>query len=169
MEFDKLYKLAGLSQPQKQPLPALDGKREIYFISTDFLDLTKKVYYKVERMCLPHNIEQWDNETQTPRSYHDVNMKVFTEINDWVYKHLKDTPQYSTRVTNDMRMTAAENLEKLFEPYQQLRGKWGYYSKNRGGRESIVGFEVDTDYYRTIGVTDTIQSNVEPEENIIDW
>jgi len=165
MEFDKLYKLAGLTTPQKLPLPALDGKREIYFISTDFLDLTKPVYYKVERMYLPHNIEQWDNETQTPRSYHDVNMKVFTEINDWIYKH-QDLPQYNTRSNNNMRMTAAENLEKLFEPYQKLQGKWGYYSKNRGGRESIVGFEVDVDYYRIQGIHDTMSG---VDNNIMDW
>jgi len=165
MEFDKLYKLAGLPTPQKLPLPALDGKREIYFISTDFLDLTKKVYYKVERMYLPHNIEQWDNETQTPRSYHDVNMKVFTEINDWTYKH-QDLPQYNTRSNNNMRMTAAENLEKLFEPYQKLQGKWGYYSKNRGGRETIVGFEVDVDYYRIQGIHDTMSG---VDNSIMDW
>jgi hypothetical protein len=169
MEFDKLYKLAGLPEPQKQPLPAMDGNREIYFITTDFLDLTKKVYYKVERMHLPHNIEQWDNETQYPKSYHDVNMRVFTEINDWVYRNLKDTPHYNTYTNNNMRMTVAENLEKLFEPYQKLQGKWGCYPKNRGGRESIIGFEVDTDYYRTTGITDTLQSNIHPEENIIDW
>ena len=60
-------------------------------------------------------------------------------------------------------------LLRLSKAYQQLHGKWGYYTVNRGGREHIVGFEVDTDYYRTIGVTDTIESNIEPEENIIDW
>ena len=169
MEFDKLYKLAGLPEPQKPQLPALDGRREIYFIKTDFLDLTKKVYYKVERMYLPHNIEQWDSETTTPRTYHDLSMRMFNTINDWIYRNISDSPTYNKRITNDMRMTACENLGNLFEPYQRLIGKWGYYTVNRGGREHIVGFEVDTDYYRTIGVTDTIQSNVEPEENIIDW
>jgi len=167
MNFDKLYKLANIASTQPPSLPALDGKQEIYYIETDFFDLIHSDYLSVRRMTEPRMIEMWNNHTHTHINYQNIRTQVIDSINRWSVSNGLD--KVEPQKYRDMPLSASKNLDKLFKPYQVLHGKWGCYNRVRGGRNHIIGFEVDVPYYSMKHILDAGSEGVSEEDNILDW
>ena len=178
MKYDELYKyvIESVDRYSTVKIPALDGKREVYVWNRQQDSLTYCGRWNDDQTA-----DQFFNDTKYAKHSTEIdlcqdfiedNVAAFRRYSILVFSpNTKDQIMYESAANevedNITILKIREKLKLMFKPFIGVKGRW--CSAYEIDDERYLLFEVDTDFYRTQGVTDIITQQFNNDEDISNW
>jgi len=178
MKYDELYKyiIESVDQYSTVNIPLLDGKREVYMWNRQQDSLAY-----CGRCTNDQTADEFFNDTRHAKNSTEIdlcqdfiedNIAAFRRYSILVFSpNTKDQIMYEYSANevedNITELKIREKLKLMFKPFIGVKGRW--CSAYEIDDEIYLLFEVNTDFYRTQGMSDAISQQFNNDEDISNW
>lgn len=178
MKYDELYKyiIESVDRYSTRKMPVLDGKREVYLWNRQQDILTyggrQFDYQMADEIFNDTKHTKYSTEMDLCQDFIEENVAAFKRYSVLVFApNTKDQIMYDYAANevedNITILKIREKLKLMFKPFIGVKGRWCSAYETDDGRYLI--FEVDTDFYRTQGISDAISQQFNSDEDISNW